>query len=58
LEVEIPALAPGESVLVSVQLPAAPAGGRAVAWISLRDGTATLADRGSPALQLATEQLP
>jgi len=58
VEVEIPALAPGESVLVSVQLPSAPAGGRAVGWISIRDGSATLADRGSPALQLATDQLP
>ncbi len=58
LAAEIPALAPGESVLVSVQLPPAPDGGRAVAWISLREGSATLADLGSPPLQLATSQLP
>lgn len=54
LGVEVPALGPGESVVVSVALPAAPAG-RAVAWVTLRlDGT-TLADRGSPALQLASQ---
>jgi N-acetylmuramoyl-L-alanine amidase len=58
LDVEIPALAPGESVLVSVELPPRPGSERAVAWISLMDGSATLADRGSPALQLATRALP
>ncbi len=54
MAVEIPALAPGESVVVSVDLPPGPDGGRSVAWISLRDGNVTLADLGSPALQLAT----
>ena len=54
LGVEVPALAPGESVVLTVELPAAPEE-RAVAWISLRDGTSTLADHGSPALQLASE---
>ena len=54
LAVEVPALAPGESVVVSVALPEAPAG-RAVAWVTLSLGDTTLADRGSPALQLATE---
>jgi len=54
LGVEVPPLAPGESVVVTVQLPPAPDGARAVAWISLRVGTTTLADAGSPALQLAT----
>jgi len=39
---------------VSVALPDAPAG-RAVAWVTLSLGDTTLADRGSPALQLATE---
>jgi hypothetical protein len=58
LDIEIPALAPGESVLVAVELPRPPGNGRAVAWISLMDGSATLADRGSPALQLATRGLP
>jgi N-acetylmuramoyl-L-alanine amidase len=54
LEVEVPALGPGESVVLTVALPQVP-DGRAVAWISLSVGDATLADRGSPALQLATE---
>jgi len=54
LEVEVPALGPGESVVLTVALPEAPAR-RALAWISLRVGNATLADRGSPALQLASE---
>jgi len=54
LGVEVPALAPGESVVLSVALPEAPAG-RSVAWVSLSLGDTTLADDGSPALQLATE---
>ena len=52
---ELPALAPGDSVLVEADLGDPPPGGRAVAWISLMSGTSTLADLGSPALQLATE---
>jgi N-acetylmuramoyl-L-alanine amidase len=55
---DVPALAPGESVLLTVELPPAPDAARAVAWISLQDGGATLADRGSPALQLATTGPP
>ena len=54
LGVEVPALGPGESVVLSVALPEAP-DGRAVAWVSLNVGDTTLADRGSPALQLASE---
>jgi hypothetical protein len=54
LEATVPALAAGESVVLVVSLPEPPAG-RAVAWISLTDGIATLADRGSPPLQLASE---
>ena len=54
LGVEVPALAPGESIVVSVALPAAPAR-RAVAWITLSLGATTLADRGSAALQVASE---
>lgn len=50
----LPALEPGESVVVPVELPAPPAGDRAVAWISLRDGATTLADHGSPPLQLSS----
>jgi N-acetylmuramoyl-L-alanine amidase len=53
LPAEVPPLAPGESIVVSVDLPAAPAD-RALAWITLRTGTATTADGGSPALQLAS----
>ena len=52
LDAVVPALAPGESVVVTAELPAAP-DGRAVAWISLADGSVTLADLGSPALQVA-----
>ncbi len=51
LGVEIPPLGPGESVVVEVELPAAPAA-RGVAWISLMTDGETLADHGSPALQL------
>jgi N-acetylmuramoyl-L-alanine amidase len=52
LDIDVPALGPGESVVVVVELPPDPAG-RAVAWISLADGSSTFADHGSPALQLA-----
>jgi hypothetical protein len=51
----MPALEPGESVVVRVVLPEPSGAGRALAWISLVDGASTLADRGSPALQLASE---
>ncbi|MDQ4035972.1 MAG: N-acetylmuramoyl-L-alanine amidase [Chloroflexota bacterium] len=51
LHAEVPPLAPGESVVVTVELPPAPSGG-GLAWISLRMNGATIADRGSPALQL------
>lgn len=55
LGADIPPLAPGESVVVSVALPPPPSG-RAVAWLSLRSGDTTLADLGSPALQLSSER--
>ncbi len=54
LPVEVPALAPGEAVTLQVHL-AHESQGRAVAWISLRDGSTTTADLGSPALQLSSE---
>lgn len=54
LGVEVPALEAGESVVVGVELPPSPPQ-RALAWISLRVGSATTADRGSPALQLSSE---
>jgi N-acetylmuramoyl-L-alanine amidase len=55
LDAEIPPLEPGESVVVSAALPPAPGDGRAVAWISLSLGRASLADRGSVALQVSSE---
>lgn len=54
LDIDVPPLAAGESVVVVAELPPQPAG-RAVAWISLAAGNATLADHGSPALQLENE---
>jgi len=50
----LPPLEPGESVVVTLDLPVAPSADRAVAWISLRVDGELLADLGSPALQLAT----
>lgn len=54
---DLPALVPGESLVVRVELPGPPdpSAGRAVAWISLQVGSTTTADHGSPALQLASE---
>ena len=54
LPVEVPALKPGESIVVSVDLPPAPAQ-RGLAWISLESQGATAADRGSPPLQLSSQ---
>ena len=51
---EIPALAPGESVVVEAALPAA-AAERSVAWIGLRHGNDLLAEAGSPPLQLSSQ---
>jgi N-acetylmuramoyl-L-alanine amidase len=51
----LPAMAPGESVVLTVELPDPPQADRALAWISLGTGASTLADIGSPALQLAYE---
>lgn len=53
LEVDVPALAPGESVEVMANLPPPEGAGRHLLWISLTDGTQLLSDVGSPALQLA-----
>jgi N-acetylmuramoyl-L-alanine amidase len=54
LDARVPALEPGESVVLSVELPepAAASGGRSVAWITLADRDRTLGDLGSPPLQL------
>ena len=54
LDVDVPPLGPGESAAVTVELPPAPDAARAVAWVTLRTASTTLADAGSPALQLAT----
>ncbi|MEO7294616.1 MAG: N-acetylmuramoyl-L-alanine amidase [Candidatus Limnocylindria bacterium] len=54
LSVEVPALEPGESIAVSVNLPPAP-NQRGLAWISLQSQGATAADRGSPPLQLSSQ---
>jgi N-acetylmuramoyl-L-alanine amidase len=54
LEVEVPALAPGESVELRVGLPSE-LDGRHLGWISLAHGSQTLADLGFPALQVAVE---
>jgi hypothetical protein len=54
LDVTVPSLEPGESVVLTVELPQAP-DGRAIAWIELRTALASLADEGSVALQLRSE---
>ncbi|MGH2463042.1 MAG: N-acetylmuramoyl-L-alanine amidase [Candidatus Limnocylindria bacterium] len=54
LDVEVPALAPGESVDLRIVLPDPASEVRSVAWITLRAGTTTLSDLGAPALQLAS----
>lgn len=54
LDLEVPALAPGESVDFELSLPDPPAGDRSVAWITLRVDNEILSDLGSPALQIAT----
>jgi len=57
LDVDIPALLAGESVELRVAL-SPPAGtARQVVWITLADGASSLADLGSPPLQLATRPL-
>jgi N-acetylmuramoyl-L-alanine amidase len=53
LDVEVPALAPGESVNLALRLPDPPSGVRAVAWITLQAGTTVFSDLGVPPLQLA-----
>ncbi|HUG95868.1 MAG TPA: N-acetylmuramoyl-L-alanine amidase [Pleomorphomonadaceae bacterium] len=53
LDVEVPALAPGESVVLELRLPDPPSGVRSVAWITLWAGNTVLSDLGVPPLQLA-----
>jgi hypothetical protein len=52
---ELPALAPGETTTVVLDVSDAPPAGRGLAWISLMVGRDMLADLGSPPLQVATE---
>ena len=54
LDAEVPVLGPGESVVIGVSLPPAPAN-RGVAWISLMSDGETFADNGSPALLLSSQ---
>ena len=51
----LPALEPGESAVVTVELPLPTGGDRAVAWISLQVRRATASDWGSAPLQLSSE---
>ena len=51
--VEVPALAPGASVVLRVPLEVPSGSGRQLVWIGLQDGARSFADQGSPALQLA-----
>ncbi|CAN5508536.1 hypothetical protein BH23CHL10_BH23CHL10_06280 [soil metagenome] len=51
----MPAMAPGDSVELDVQLAQAPGSERSLAWISLSVGNDLMADHGSPALQLASQ---
>jgi N-acetylmuramoyl-L-alanine amidase len=51
LDVTVPALAPGESVRLEVDVPPPTADGRAVAWVTLQVDGVVLSDNGIPALQ-------
>lgn len=53
LNVAVPRLAPGESLELTVSLPAPDGSDRQLLWLTLADGTHPLSDAGSPALQLA-----
>jgi N-acetylmuramoyl-L-alanine amidase len=53
LPVEVPSLAPGESVRLVIPLQAPPGAERQIAWISLSGPTATWAELGSPPAQAA-----
>jgi N-acetylmuramoyl-L-alanine amidase len=55
LDVRIPALAPGESVELTVPLVVPDAATRQLLWISLSDGTERFSDLGSAALQIARD---
>jgi hypothetical protein len=54
LDGALPALAPGESVDVTVTLPGGDATARSVAWITLAQGDRAWTEMGIPPLQVAT----
>ncbi|HEY6609445.1 MAG TPA: hypothetical protein VI277_09640, partial [Candidatus Limnocylindria bacterium] len=54
LPVEIPALAPGESVVVEITLPDAPVE-RSIAWVTLRADGRPMSEIGSAALQVVSQ---
>jgi N-acetylmuramoyl-L-alanine amidase len=51
LPTAVPALEPGASVSLALELPPAPNDGRAVGWLTLAVGTIVLSESGNPALQ-------
>ncbi len=51
LDVAVPALAPGESVRLVVDVPPPTAEGRAIGWLTLQVDGVVLSDNGIPALQ-------
>ncbi len=53
LDVEVPPLAPGEAVELALDVPQPPDAVRGVLWLTLVSPHGSLADAGSPALQLA-----
>jgi N-acetylmuramoyl-L-alanine amidase len=57
LPVDVPPLAPGESVRLSVQLDPPSATERQIGWITLRGSNVPWTDLGTPAIQMATMAL-
>ncbi len=55
LPVEIPALAPGESIRLDIPLAAPGGSSRQVVWVTLRGAAGDWTQLGSPALQVANE---
>ncbi|MEX1073281.1 MAG: N-acetylmuramoyl-L-alanine amidase [Chloroflexota bacterium] len=53
--IDVPTLQPGESIVISVPLSPPTESARQLAWITLADGSRSLADLGSPPLQLALD---
>jgi hypothetical protein len=55
LDVAVPAVAPGESVQLEVDVPPPTGGGRAIAWLTLQVDGVVLSDNGIPASQFVLE---